>query len=131
MRRRSVEALSTSSDRTASLLRDTSAICSARYSIGPMKLTTPVAMAFCGMAANSASPGSCANTTAPASSIARTPLAPSEPEPLRMTAIPSPRASATERKNMSTGARCPRGAVNFRAVTLSPSITSSRPGGMT
>ena len=45
----------------------------------------------------------------PASLTARTPSAPSEPAPLRMTANPSPSCSASERKNRSIGARWPRG----------------------
>ena len=69
--------------------------------------------------------------TPPASWIARAPIEPSDPAPVSTTAIPSPRAAATERKNMSIGARRPRGSVNSRAVTLSPSMTSSRSGGIT
>src|SRR5581483_7767610 len=43
----------------------------------------------------------------PASFTARTPIAPSDPAPLRMTAKPSPSRSATDRKKKSIGKRSP------------------------
>ncbi len=67
MRRRSLAAPSMSSERTASLLRATSPSRSARRTRGATKSAAPVAMAFCGMEANSASAGSCTITTPPAS----------------------------------------------------------------
>ena len=129
--RRSFAAPSSSSDRTASLLRDTSAIRSARRLIGAMKLTTPVAMAFCGIAGNSASAGSLREDDA--AGLLDRPHAgravrPGAAQHHRHTV---PRAAATERKNMSIGARRPRGSEKARAVTLSPSMTSSRSGGIT
>ena len=56
-----------------------------------------------------------------------TPSAPSEPAPLRTMAKPSPSCSATERKNRSIGARCPRGSSNgnvaiSRSTDLKPAI---------
>ena len=99
--------------------------------IGATKSATPVASALRGIIGYSASAGSCTKMTPPASLTARTPCAPSEPAPDRMTDSPSPRPAAIERKNMSIGARLPRGSVNGRARTSSPWITSSRSGGMT
>ncbi len=46
-------------------------------------------------------------------------------------ATPSPRALAMERKNMSIGARRPRGSEKGRELMLSPSITSSLSGAIT
>jgi hypothetical protein len=98
-------------------------------STGAMKSTTRVAISFCGIAGYSASSGSCTKMTLPASFMARMPSAPSEPAPLSTTANPPPRAAATERKNLSIGARLARGSVMGRAASLSPSTTSSRSGG--
>ena len=131
MRRRSLALPSMSRERTASLLRATSARRSAIRASGAMKSAMPVAMAFWGIEAKPASAGSCTMITPPASLTARTPWAPSAPAPDRTTAMPSPRAAAIERKNLSMGARCPRGSLNGRAATVLPSITSSRSGGMT
>jgi hypothetical protein len=63
----------------------------------------------------SASSGSCAKMMPPDSFTARTPMAPSEPAPLRITANPSPSRSASERKNISIGERWPRGSSNSTA----------------
>ena len=131
MRRRSLAASPMSSERTASLLLATSRSRSAKRATGPTKSATPVAIALWGMEAKSASAGSCTITTPPASLMARTPTAPSEPAPDSIIATPSPRPAAMERKKTSMGARRPRGSSKGRALTLSPSITSSRSGGMT
>ena len=154
MRRRSFAAPSMSSERTASLLWATSRSRSARRAMGATTSAAPVAMAFCGMEENSASAGSCTMTTPPASLTERTPCAPSAPEPESTMATPSPRAERTpcapsapepestmatpspralaiEQKKRSMGARCPRGSLKGRELTLSPSITSSRSGAMT
>jgi hypothetical protein len=120
-----------SSERTASLLRATSISRSARRAMGATKSTMPVAMALCGIEGNGASAGSCTMMMPPASFIAATPSAPSDPAPDKMIATPSPRPAATERKNLSIIARWSRGSLKGRAVTSSPSITSSRSGGMT
>ncbi len=131
MRRRSSSASSVPSRRSASLLRATSAMRSTMRSIGSTKSATPVAIALRGIIPNSASLGSWTKMTPPASLTLRTPSAPSLPAPLSTTAIPSPRPAAIERKNMSIGARCPRGSLNGRARMVLSSITSSLSGGMT
>jgi len=77
----------------------------------------PVAMALRGIEEYSASSGFCTRMMPPASLTARTPMAPAEPAPLRMTAKPSPSRSATERKNRSIGLRWPRGSSNSSAET--------------
>lgn len=131
MRRRSLAEPDMSSERTASLLRATSASRSVNREIGATKSAAPVAIAFCGMELKVASVGSCTMMTPPASLTAVTPSEPSAPAPDRTIATPSPRAAATERKNMSIGARRPLGSLNGRAAISSPLMTSSRSGGMT
>ena len=81
--------------------------CAASSATGATTSTTPVAIALCGMLANSASSGAWTNTRPPASLIAWMPTAPSLPKPERITAAPSPCCSASERKNRSICVRGP------------------------
>jgi hypothetical protein len=62
----------------------------ARSRAGKTKSATPLEMALRGIEEYSASFGSCTRMVPPASLTARTPMAPSEPAPLRTTAKPSP-----------------------------------------
>jgi hypothetical protein len=75
--------------------------------------------------------GSWTRMMPPDSLTARTPVAPSEPAPLRITAKPSPSCSATDRKNRSIAARWPRGSSNASAETSWSIICRRRSGGIT
>ncbi len=88
-------------------------------------------IALRGIISCTASARSLTKTTPPASLILRTPTASSESPPLSTTSKPSPRPSATDRKNMPIGARCPRRWLNGRDLMLLPWITNSRSGAMT
>jgi hypothetical protein len=99
-----------------------------RSRTGRMKSATPDPIALRGMDEYSASSGSCTRMMPPASLTARTPMAPSEPAPLRMIAKPLPRRSVAERKKPSIGARFPRGSSNS-VGEISWSINSTRRSG--
>ena len=90
--------------------------CAASCFTGSTK-SAPLAIALRGIEPYSASSGSCTRMSPPVSRMARTPTDPSEPPPLSTIAKPSPCWAASDRKNRSIGARCPRGSSNL-AVSI-------------
>ena len=123
----------------ASALRPSARICSWKsrmrfgiWAIGRTRSTRPVAIELRGMSPYFAVTGSCTTTRPPYSLMRFSPDDPFGPVPDRMTAAAcEPRASASERKNMSTGARRSSFRVMSATSMASPSMRSILFGGTT